>query len=138
MSARVSYFGARMAASSHGTLSVFYGDDVAVHFDLDKHALHPDDGNRVKHLFKQPDLCQDSWEVVHDELHIYKHDTGKFYTLPMVVIQIRGSDHRTNVCPWRFFSAKEKKRRERCGLTRPEAWEFTTDPHQVAMMQFLM
>lgn len=123
--------------ASHGTLSVFYGDGVTVHFDLGKHVLDPDDGNRVKYLFRQPDLYQDSWEVVHDELHIYKHDTGKFYTLQMVVLEIRDSDHRMNSCPWTYFSAKEKKRRELCGLKRPEAWAFTTDPHKVAMMQFL-
>ena len=35
----------------------------------------------VEKLFQCPDLDEDAFEVIHDELHIFNNRSGKFFTL---------------------------------------------------------
>lgn len=115
---------ARRASMAYTLLKARYDDNVTVHFELGRHEMESKCA-LVEDLFHHPDLDQDSWEVVHDELHIFKNDFGKFFTLVASAVEVQDDGRGQCVAPWNVFTERQKRRRESRGLIRPISWEFT-------------
>lgn len=87
-----------------------------------RHELSPK-SVRVEKLFQQPDLDEDAFEVIHDQLHIFRNQSGKFFTLHASIVEVHEMEWGSAKSPWNVFTEREKRARELAGLTRPVSYE---------------
>lgn len=100
-----------------------YEDKVVVRFDIGhRHELSLETV-RVEKLFQCPDLEDDAFEIVHDELHIFQNHSGKFFTLRASVVEVQELEFGASRSPWNVFTRRGKRERESAGLARPVSFE---------------
>lgn len=107
-------------------LKAEYTDNVIVRFELGGRYEMDSSSVFVEKLFQCPDLDEDAFDIIHDELHIFNNRSGKFFTLRASVVEAQevGWGRLRLRSPWNLFTKREKRVRESAGLSRPVSYEF--------------
>lgn len=105
-------------------LKAEYTDNVIVRFEIGGRHEMDSSSVLVEKLFQCPDLDEDAFEIIHDELHIFNNRSGKFFTLHATVVEAREVGWGRLRSPWNIFTNREKRVRESAGLSRPVLYEF--------------